>query len=308
MTFSLELSDDVIHVRDWVHEFAVEVVRPAAAEWDEREETPWPIIQEAAKVGLYSMELFATQVAEPSGLGMLTVFEEMFWGDAGIALSILGTGLAAASLAANGTPEQIGEWLPADVRHPRRTQARRRSARRSPARAPTSAPSSPAPATTRPPTSGFSTAPRPGPPTAASPTSTSSSRRCIPNWARAGRPRSSSRRAPQGFSQGQKFKKHGIRASHTAEVVLDDVRIPGPADRRRQGEVRRADRSGARRPQLRGPGRDEDVRAHPAHRRRDGARRGTRRLRVRAGLRAAARAVRPQDRRFPGHRRSSSPT
>ena len=54
---------------------------------------------------------FATQAAEPTGLGMLTVFEEMFWGDAGIALSILGTGLAAASLAANGTPEQLGEWL-----------------------------------------------------------------------------------------------------------------------------------------------------------------------------------------------------
>ena len=29
------------------------------------------------------------------------------------------------------------------------------------------------------------------------------------------------------MSQGQKFKKHGIRASHTAEVVLDDVRVPG---------------------------------------------------------------------------------
>ncbi len=58
------------------------------------------------------MEMFATQVAEPSGLGMLTVFEEMFWGDAGIALSILGTGLAAASLSATGTPEQLGEWLP----------------------------------------------------------------------------------------------------------------------------------------------------------------------------------------------------
>ena len=61
MSFSLELSPDVIHVRDWVHEFAADVIRPAAAEWDEREETPWPIIQEAAKVGLYSMELFAEQ-------------------------------------------------------------------------------------------------------------------------------------------------------------------------------------------------------------------------------------------------------
>jgi len=26
---------------------------------------------------------------------------------------------------------------------------------------------------------------------------------------------------------GQKFQKHGIRASHTAEVILDDVRVPG---------------------------------------------------------------------------------
>jgi hypothetical protein len=30
-----------------------------------------------------------------------------------------------------------------------------------------------------------------------------------------------------GLSQGQKFRKYGIRASHTAEVVLDGVRIPG---------------------------------------------------------------------------------
>src|SRR6202012_4583414 len=31
----------------------------------------------------------------------------------------------------------------------------------------------------------------------------------------------------KGLSQGQKFKKHGIRASHTAEGGLDDVRVPG---------------------------------------------------------------------------------
>ena len=103
MTFSLQLSDDVIEVRDWVHKFAADVIRPAASEWDEREETPWPVIQEAAKVGLYSPDFFAQQAAEPTGLGFLTTFEEMFWGDAGIALSILGTGLAAAALAGNAT-------------------------------------------------------------------------------------------------------------------------------------------------------------------------------------------------------------
>jgi len=30
-----------------------------------------------------------------------------------------------------------------------------------------------------------------------------------------------------GLSAGQKFKKMGIRASHTGEVILDDVRVPG---------------------------------------------------------------------------------
>ena len=112
MTFSLELPSDLLDVQKWVHEFAADVVRPAAAEWDEREETPWPIIAEAAKIGLYSLEMFAEQSAEPTGLGMIVVFEELFWGDAGIALSILGTGLAAASVAGSGTPEQIGEFLP----------------------------------------------------------------------------------------------------------------------------------------------------------------------------------------------------
>jgi len=31
----------------------------------------------------------------------------------------------------------------------------------------------------------------------------------------------------RGLSMGQKFSKHNIRASHTAEAVLDDVRVPG---------------------------------------------------------------------------------
>jgi alkylation response protein AidB-like acyl-CoA dehydrogenase len=30
----------------------------------------------------------------------------------------------------------------------------------------------------------------------------------------------------KGFSQGAKHRKLGIRASHTAEVMLDDVRVP----------------------------------------------------------------------------------
>src|SRR2546427_5522007 len=110
--FSLELTEDQIELRDWIHGFAADVMRPAAAEWDEREETPWPVIQEAAKIGLYSLDFYARQFFDPTGLGIPMTMEELFWGDAGIALSIVGTGLAAVGVLANGTEEQIGTWIP----------------------------------------------------------------------------------------------------------------------------------------------------------------------------------------------------
>ncbi|MEV5570073.1 acyl-CoA dehydrogenase family protein [Spirillospora sp. NPDC052269] len=224
--FSLELSEDLSEVKSWVHDFAGDVIRPAAEEWDEREETPWPIIQEAAKVGLYSLDFFATQWLEPTGLGIPVAFEELFWGDAGIALSIVGTGLAAASVAATGTPEQIAEWVPQmfgtadDVKL------------------------------------GAFCASEPD---AGSDVGAIRARAVYDEakdewvlngtktWATNGgiadvhvvvasvHPDLGSRGQGSfiippntpGLRQGQKFKKHGIRASHTAEVVLDGVRIPG---------------------------------------------------------------------------------
>jgi acyl-CoA dehydrogenase len=110
--FSLELSDDQRDVRDWVHGFAEGVVRPAASEWDEREETPWPVIQEAAKIGLYGFEALAQFHADPAGITMPIVNEELFWGDAGIGMAIMGTSLAVAAIFGSGTPEQMMEWVP----------------------------------------------------------------------------------------------------------------------------------------------------------------------------------------------------
>jgi len=110
--FSLDLNDEQRELRDWVHGFAAEAVRPAATEWDEREETPWPIIQEAAKIGLYGFEFLANAWADPSGLSMCLASEELFWGDAGIAMSIMGTSLAVAAIFGNGDPEQLAEWVP----------------------------------------------------------------------------------------------------------------------------------------------------------------------------------------------------
>jgi acyl-CoA dehydrogenase len=110
--FSLDLTEDQRDVRAWVHGFAESVVRPAAAEWDEREETPWPVIQEAAKIGLYGFEALAQFFADESGLTLPIVNEELFWGDAGIGMAIMGTSLAVAAIFGQGTGEQIGEWIP----------------------------------------------------------------------------------------------------------------------------------------------------------------------------------------------------
>ena len=170
--FSMELSQDQLDVREWVHGFAANVVRPAAAEWDEREETPWPLIQEAAKIGLYSFEALAQFYADESGLMLPIVNEELFWGDAGIGMSIMGTTLAVAAIFSSGTGEQFGEWVPqcyGTVDEPQGRRVLRLRARRRLGRVERCAR---ARGTTRRPTSGSSTARRRGPPTAASPTCT----------------------------------------------------------------------------------------------------------------------------------------
>ncbi len=224
--FSMALNEDQESLQKWVHDFAENVMRPAAHEWDEREETPWPIIREAAKIGLYSFDFIANAYADKTGLTMALVNEEMAWGDAGIALAIFGSTLAVAGIFANGTPEQIGEWIPQC----------------------------------------FGTADDPRlaafavtEPDAGSDVSALRTRavydEATDTWTLNGTktwitnggiadihvvvaavdPELGSRGQASfvippgtpGLRQGQKFKKMGIRASHTAEVILEDVKIPG---------------------------------------------------------------------------------
>ena len=69
-----------------------------------------------------------------------------------------------------------------------------------------------------------------------------------------------------GLSQGQKFQKMGIRASHTAEVVLDDCRVPGHCllgGKDKLDERLARAREGK---QLDQPGGHEDLRGAPARR------------------------------------------
>src|SRR2546423_12736594 len=110
--FSLELNEDQLQIQKWVHDFAETRVRPAAHEWDEREETPWPLIEEAAQIGLYSLEFIANAFADPTGVLIPAVMEEMAWGDAGIGFAVFWTLLRGARLIAHGKPGQIARWVP----------------------------------------------------------------------------------------------------------------------------------------------------------------------------------------------------
>jgi acyl-CoA dehydrogenase len=224
--FNLELSQDQKDIREWVHGFAEGVVRPAAHEWDEREETPWPVIQEAAKIGLYGFEGLAQFWMDQSGLTMPIVNEELFWGDAGIGMSIMGTTLAVAAIYSSGTPDQLAEWVPQCFGTPDDPQVG----------------------------SFCSSEPDAGSDVSAIRT-TARYDEAKDEWVLNGQKawatnggianvhvviasvdRELGARGHAGFvvppgtdglEQGTKVKKHGLRASHTADVHLDDCRVPG---------------------------------------------------------------------------------
>ena len=106
------LNDEQQEHKENVRKFAREVVRPVARKHDQEESTPWEVIKEARAWGLQGLEHMQRMGADADGqFGVITA-EELHWGCAGIALAIQGSGLAAAGLAASGTPEQIAEWVP----------------------------------------------------------------------------------------------------------------------------------------------------------------------------------------------------
>jgi len=224
--FTLDLSDDVREMRDWVHEFARNVMRPAAAEWDEREETPWPILEEAAKIGLYSLDFFGGQWFEPTGLGTPVAFEEIFWGDAGTGLALTGSCLAAVAVSGQGTPEQIGEWLPQMFGGPGDVKLGAFCSSEPDAGSDVGA------IRTR---AVYSEATDEWVLNGTKAWATNGGIADVHVVVASADPEMGSRGqasfivppGTRGLSQGQKFRKHGVRASHTAEVVLDDVRVPG---------------------------------------------------------------------------------
>ncbi len=199
---SFELTEDQREIRDWVHDFAEREIRPVAAQYDETEEFPWPIVKKAAEA---------------------IVAEGLAWGCAGIALALQGSGLPVAAIFNQGTPEQVATWVPACF------------------------------GTAREPALGAFCVTEPD---AGSDVSSMKTRAVRSNgdWVVNGRKvfitnggiadvhvvvaaveaglgtrGQASFVVPKGtpgLRPGKKERKMGIRASHTAEVILEDVRLP----------------------------------------------------------------------------------
>jgi acyl-CoA dehydrogenase len=112
MSFSLELTDEQAALREKAHAFARDSIRPVAARYDAAQEFPWPVLEEAARQGFYGWELYAQLSVDPTGLSLPILMEELFWGCAGIGLSIVMPALALAAIRQAATDEQLARWAP----------------------------------------------------------------------------------------------------------------------------------------------------------------------------------------------------
>jgi alkylation response protein AidB-like acyl-CoA dehydrogenase len=224
--FSLNLNEDQLQIQKWVHDFAEGVIRPVAEEWDEREEFPWPVVEEAAQIGLYGVDFLLNAMGDPTGLTLPVAIEELFWGDAGIGMAIMGSALAAAGIAGNGTPEQVMEWAPQCYGTADNVMLGAFCVSEPDAGSDVS-----------------SLRTRAVYDEAKDEWTLNGTKAWITNGGIAdvhvvvasvdpelkSKGQASFIVPPKtkGLSMGQKYKKHGIRASHTSEVVLDDVKVPG---------------------------------------------------------------------------------
>ncbi len=105
-------TDEQLEFKDECHRFAADVIRPAAPQHDRDESTPWEVIKAAREQGMQGIDLIQRFGSDPDGVLGAIYAEETHWGCAGIALALSGSSLAAAGLASSGTPEQIAQWVP----------------------------------------------------------------------------------------------------------------------------------------------------------------------------------------------------
>src|SRR5215213_2978268 len=204
-------------------QFAREVIRPVARKHDEEESIPWEAVKEARRQGFGGLESIQRNVSDPEGQMQVISAEEFHWGCAGIALAISGSGLAAAGIASSGTPDQIVRWVPDCFGGAEEVKLG-------------------AYAVTEPQAGSDvkslkTTARRDGDEWVLSGTKVFITNGGIadvhvvvatvdPELGTRGQASFVVEKGTPGLSQGKKESKLGIRASHTAEVVLEECRIP----------------------------------------------------------------------------------
>jgi alkylation response protein AidB-like acyl-CoA dehydrogenase len=219
-----QLSEEQLTVRKWAHEFAENEIRPVAPQYDESEDFPWPVVKKAADIGLYSLDFWTDMVGQDnSGLTLAIVLEEIAWGCAGIGLCIFGTGLPLATLAYSAAPDQLAEWAPKMFGTPEDPKLGAFAVTENQAGSDVSALRT--------------TARREGDEWVLNGTKVFITNGGIadvhvvvatvdPELGHRGQAAFVVGPDNPGLRQGKKEKKLGIRASHTAEVVLEDCRVP----------------------------------------------------------------------------------
>ena len=217
------LNDEQQEWKAYCRKFARGVIRPVAAKYDREQSVPWDVIREAAKWNLSGLEYIQKMGSDPEGMLGVIYAEELHWGCAGIALAISASGLAAAGIASSGTPEQIGRWVPECYGDAETVKLG--------AYAVTEAGAGSDVKSLR------TTAKLDGDEWVLNGTKVFISNGGIadvtvvvatvdPTLAHRGQASFIVPKGTPGLSQGKKEDKIGIRASQTAEVVLDDCRIP----------------------------------------------------------------------------------
>lgn len=111
---NFELTDEQRMWRNAVHEFCTEIVKPKAAEYDERAEIHQQAFEKMASLGLLGMNIpEAYGGAGVDSISGAIAIEELGWADGGTALSVAAhNSLGCAPIANYGTEEQKQRWLP----------------------------------------------------------------------------------------------------------------------------------------------------------------------------------------------------
>ncbi len=109
-----DLSEEQKRFQELAHEFAEKEMRPVAAQYDETEEFPWPVVEKAGELGLltYGFPEEFGGAGVTSALTICLIGEELAWGCAGMSSAMGGVMLGASPILLSGTDAQRKKYLP----------------------------------------------------------------------------------------------------------------------------------------------------------------------------------------------------